>query len=352
MSSFIDVKRKCAVCGKESSHRVWTSHSSFGHERISLDLRSSDDDAIRDTWIQQCPFCCYSAPDISFNQGIDEGFLLNKNYLYANYIPFQSNVAKRFYQAYLITKENSTLDALTWIMNAIWISDDACDEISAILCRIEALRVVDTIISKPNLPPAPIRDEYINNMCMRLDLMRRTHNCKAIIDEYGGVELPDGFFNDVVNYQLKLSRVNDYTCHYLDEYYTNCDKAPDHAESSDAMKSEKNTVNQSRRITQPIKDIINFKDAFGKPVQMAYYGDIEYEGKTYAVIAPYTEGGEDEPIVLVETLDDSGADYSAIDDEQIINEVIRLLNELEPIKNTEQADDYDPLDDLMNILKR
>ena len=165
MSTFMDVKQKCSVCGKKSAQNIITSTNSFGSP--DLDLRPPEmKRSTMPLWIHECPTCGYVAEDLSDRTAASEPWLAREPYVTCDGIPFASELAKRFYRRYLIAVLDTDTDAAyAAARNAAWASDDVGDEKSATLCRNLAAKELARLIEE-----RPKRCELRVCLC---DILRR-----------------------------------------------------------------------------------------------------------------------------------------------------------------------------------
>ena len=143
---------KCYVCRKESKQTVLGSTNSFGSQ--DLDLRPPE--MMRGTmeyWAHECPYCGYIAKNIDIGTVVTEAWLARVEFINANNIEFESELAKRCYKEYLINLEDKNIyRAFAVILNAAWACDDAQDIENAVLCRNLALDLIDELIEKKMIP--------------------------------------------------------------------------------------------------------------------------------------------------------------------------------------------------------
>ena len=134
-----DKNYKCAVCGKESKHKVIQSTDAIGS--ADLDFRPPGLARIALSFeIMECPQCGYVSGYINNRAPafVNLDWLQSESYRTCEGIDFQSDLAKRYYRHYLIMKEDhapvaAKINALT---AAAWASDDSDDKENASQCRI------------------------------------------------------------------------------------------------------------------------------------------------------------------------------------------------------------------------
>ena len=103
MTTARDFDKKCAVCTKTSPQTVLMSTSTFGYP--DLDLRPSEmHRSSMFAWLQECPHCGYVAVDIEDELGVSSELLKSDGYLTCEGNEFESDLSKRFYRHYLISR--------------------------------------------------------------------------------------------------------------------------------------------------------------------------------------------------------------------------------------------------------
>ena len=103
MTIITKIEIKCSVCGKTSQRAVMTSTNSWG--RPDLDLRPAP--MHRDTmnvWLMECPHCGYVAKGLNNELKTTSDILKSEEYLTCEGNDFESDLSKRFYRRYLISK--------------------------------------------------------------------------------------------------------------------------------------------------------------------------------------------------------------------------------------------------------
>ena len=113
MSMPINIERMCAICGKMSEQMVLASTNRFGPP--DLDLRPPEmERSTMEWWIQECPYCCYVAKDISDETSITKEWLKNREYFSCGNQQFKSKLAQKFYKQYMIAiKDEKNSDPYT-----------------------------------------------------------------------------------------------------------------------------------------------------------------------------------------------------------------------------------------------
>ena len=200
MSTFQEVKKRCAVCRKVSSHTQMMSSNSMG----APDLDTRPPEMLRSTiglWVEKCPFCGYVSPDLRIPTSAGRAFLRGERYMTCGGRDIKSETARRFYQAYMITrKENGTDEEMfIYLLYAAWASDDADDREMAVLFRKGAVRALDRMDSPG--------EKYL---VMKADIMRRAGMYDRVIREFKDFTSGDEMLRKVIRFQIRKCRVRDH----------------------------------------------------------------------------------------------------------------------------------------------
>ncbi len=206
MTTLANTSKICAKCRRISSHVVVRSTNAFGSS--DLDLRPPEmKRSTMYTWVQECPYCGYVAPDLSKDVVLPEGFLDSEAYRSCENKSFSSALAARFYRLYLIRKaENETESALTAIVRAAWACDDKDDHDNATACRELAAALVPQVIAEN--PEA--EDTY---RMIKADLLRRSGHFQELKDEYQNFRFSDDFLQQLLAFELQKAEEQDTACY-------------------------------------------------------------------------------------------------------------------------------------------
>ena len=200
---------KCYVCGKESKQVVLGSTNSFGSS--DLDLRPPE--MMRGTmeyWAHECPYCGYIAKNIDLDTVVTEAWLARVEFINANNIEFESELAKRCYKEYLINLEDENIyKAFAVILNAAWACDDAQDIGNAVLCRNLALDLIDELIEK--------EDDPSTLMLQKIDLLRRSNQFNKVLGEFSGIFMDKDLLQDILDFQLEKVKNHDNACYTIED---------------------------------------------------------------------------------------------------------------------------------------
>ena len=186
MSTFADIEETCAVCGKKEIYHEFSSIHHSGCD--DLDLRPGG--LYRGTmfaWIQQCPKCGYVSERVSDPSNVTVRWLRSKRYRSCNGIEFKSELAKQFYQYYLINIEDENLeDAFFALVHTAWLCDDSDDEKIAKRCRERAIIITNKLIADKSID----KDDIDNIYLIKMDLMRRCGYFDELISQFDSLHSP------------------------------------------------------------------------------------------------------------------------------------------------------------------
>ena len=216
-TTFITVEKKCSKCNKSFNVKNVVTTNSKG----SGDLDFRPPPMQRDTmeaWIQRCPYCGYSSPDIEKENSISTSFLKSQEY--------QSILTNTKYPELCISflcwaelaKELKLYDeSAAAYLRAAWVCDDKFNELSneSIELRKKAIVGIDKAHANNQLLiKSPKSDELL-----MLDLLRRTAQFDSCI-EYARKKFKlkrNDFHDKVALYQIKLCENRDQKIHKLSE---------------------------------------------------------------------------------------------------------------------------------------
>ena len=192
----------CAVCGAKNTFQLLGSFSTFGAP--DLDLRPAEmQRRTMPYWVQKCPSCGYVASQISKPAPVTKEWLKTEKYTTCNGINFSSDLAKEFYQQYLISiQSKDTKTAFFALLHAAWACDDRRDEENAKDCRGKAAILAKVLLSEKS-------DNAENLSLIRADLLRRTGQFSLLIDEYSNTRYSEDLMNDIIAFQLEKAKAQD-----------------------------------------------------------------------------------------------------------------------------------------------
>lgn len=205
MTIITKIEMKCSICGKTSQRAVMTSTNSWG--RPDLDLRPAP--MYRDTmnvWLMECSQCGYVAARLDNELKTSPDFLKSEEYLTCEGNDFQSDLSKRFYRRYLISKAENDYDSEFYsLLHCAWACDDANDKL-AVEMRKLAVNLVDKV-----------DDENENLKLIKADLLRRSLQFERLIEEYSDFTSNDELSYSIIRFQLGLAAMEDSDCYTIQE---------------------------------------------------------------------------------------------------------------------------------------
>ena len=198
MSTMKKMSVRCSVCRAESEHYILTSTNSFGAP--DLDLRPPEmQRSTMPLWVQRCPRCGYVASSLSTSAGEARELVYSGEYKTCYGREFKSELAKKFYQHYLIMSANGKIkDTFYAALHAAWASDDALDRERAREMRLIALKKLEKLME--------IRRNDETLLLIRCDIMRRAGLFDELIALYGETRLSDELPGAILAFQLKKAR--------------------------------------------------------------------------------------------------------------------------------------------------
>ena len=205
MTTMRNFDEKCSVCGETSPQPVLTSTNSWGYP--DLDLRPAP--MQRDTmsvWLAECPHCGYVAGDLSDKSGISIDFLKGDAYLTCEGHEFISDLSKRFYRSYMISKEtNDTANCFFSLRNCAWACDDSNDKLASEMRRL-ALPYLEEMIKKNG-------EDKNNLLLIKADFLRRMGEFDRMIDEFRNLILGDLKLDEIIQFQIMKAQEKDTSCY-------------------------------------------------------------------------------------------------------------------------------------------
>ena len=206
MTTLTKTSSVCAKCGRISTHPDVMSTNAFGPS--DLDLRPPEmERSTMYTWVQECPYCGYVAPELSKDAALPDGFLESEAYRSCEGKNFSSELAARFYRLYLIRKTaNEAEYALGAIVRAAWACDDADDRDNAIACRELASALVPRAIAEN-----PKAEETYR--MMNADLLRRSGHFAELKEEYQNFRFSNDMLQKLLAFELQKGEEQDTACY-------------------------------------------------------------------------------------------------------------------------------------------
>lgn len=199
----------CAVCGQTSQQPVISSTSTWGYP--DLDLRPAEmQRSSMFAWLHECPHCGYVAHNLENELEVSTNLLKTDAYLTCEGNDFKSDLSRRFYKHYMISKaENDHGSEFLSLLHCAWTCDDNDDELAYEIRKL-ALQSIDKIDAESD-------EENNNLMLMKVDLLRRTGQFDKVINDFKDVTLEDKLLNDIITFQIELAMNKDSECHTVDD---------------------------------------------------------------------------------------------------------------------------------------
>jgi hypothetical protein len=142
MTTYETRELRCHCCGKASKQSVLMSSNSFG----SRDLDQRPPEMMRSTmasWLQECPFCGYVAPDIEKDDAAARAFVGTPAFQQLCADPSPDPVSRRFLlRAALDAHSGDMEEAFTHALAAAWVADDGSRYSDATALRLRTAAYV------------------------------------------------------------------------------------------------------------------------------------------------------------------------------------------------------------------
>ncbi len=215
MTTEVKVVKKCSVCGESSEHYVITSTSYFG----SSDLDTRPPELLRYSikmWIQLCPSCGFSAPDISEKIENAKDIVFSKSYQNQLNNPNFPKTANAFLCYSMICENINDFKKAGWgCVQAAWICDDEKKDDIAKICRKKAIELFKKAIENGE----KISEEPGGDEAILVDLLRRSGEfeeafkiCESTLEK----KVSD-IIKDVLIFQKFLIEKEDLDCYTIDD---------------------------------------------------------------------------------------------------------------------------------------
>ncbi len=220
MTILIEETFNCAICGKESEHKVIVSTNNLGG--TSLDTRTFPAGYdILETFIQTCPSCGYCAPRISAKiEGTPEIIKTDSYRQQLKSTEFPSLANAFLCCSFIIDSNNEYTQAGWQCLLAAWACDDKgyheprfAD--AARKCRIQAI----TLLQKAKENGQSFGTDPGAEEALLVDLLRRTGQfepARMMCDE-GLNKKPKKIIKDILRFQQKLIDESDLGMYTVDE---------------------------------------------------------------------------------------------------------------------------------------
>lgn len=209
MSTFVNETVRCCKCGKENTVAAVASTNAFGSP--DLDLRPPEmQRSTMPLWLQECSECGYVNSNLEDNNGVSKAFLSSAEYKECDGIKFENKLAFKFYRFYKTMMELDDIEsAYSALLDTTWCCDDKGDETNAKKCRLRMVELFKTF-------PEDAKNNE-NNLARHIDVMRRAGLFDEVINNYSNYKASEMIIQDVISYQVKLSREKDDKCHRVEE---------------------------------------------------------------------------------------------------------------------------------------
>lgn len=210
MTTLFHSSLKCPVCNTINRFQEVGSSNQLG----SPDLDTRPAPMFRDTmnlWVQKCPGCGYVASRLSDPTKIDAEFLRSQAYLTCDGAGFQSELAQKFYQLYMIKKHDADARNAFWsALEAAWASDDVEDRAGALFARKRALEQLDRWIGKSKGPQE-------NLEMIAVDVLRRLGEFERATERLTRVAFTEKLIVKVAEVEKRLCQEKDDARYTVDE---------------------------------------------------------------------------------------------------------------------------------------
>ena len=210
MSTYNLADLKCAICGGEQKRVIITSTCEFGFP--DLDLRPPE--LKRSTmmfWIQKCPYCAYTAPDVSIYQENDSSYLDTDEYRNCEGLSTDNEQCKKYYQFYLLARNRRNhIEQLAGLLYAVWTCDDENNNSLATELRKKAA----DILMKVEWNTVKQAEEML---LLRADLLRRSGQFHKLIEEYHGKTFENENLRKILKFEVLLAKEKDDSCYTVEQ---------------------------------------------------------------------------------------------------------------------------------------
>ena len=203
MTIIHDFDQKCPVCGKLSPQPMLTSTNAMDYP--DLDMRPAEmQRSTMHTWVLECPHCGYAGNFRNETQ-ITEDFLKSDSYQTCDGMEFIGKLSKRFYKAYLISKESEDLTKCFFnLLHCAWDCDDKNDP-NATKIRKLAVENIDKLEYDES--------ERKNFLAIKADLLRRSGEFDRLIEEFSDIIIGEEIYDDIIQFQIKKALKKDTECY-------------------------------------------------------------------------------------------------------------------------------------------
>ena len=200
-------EKRCSVCGKTSMQPVLSSTNSWGYPDLDLRPAPMKRDTMN-TWLMECPHCGYVAIRLENELDVSPNLLKSDEYLTCGGHDFKSDLSKRFYRHYLISKAKKDYRSMFFsLLHCAWTCDDADDRL-AVEIRKKAADSIDLFEADG--------DEKDNLKIMKADLLRRSLQFDRVADEFNDFRSDDDLLNSIIRFQIERALMKDSACYTVE----------------------------------------------------------------------------------------------------------------------------------------
>ena len=197
-------EKRCSVCGKTSMQPVLSSTNSWGYPDLDLRPAPMKRDTMN-TWLMECPHCRYVAIRLENELEVSPNLLKSDEYMTCGGHDFKSDLSKRFYRHYLISKAKKDYRSMFFsLLHCAWTCDDADDRL-AVEIRKKAADSIDLFEADG--------DEKDNLKIMKADLFRRSLQFDRVADEFNDFRSDDDLLNSIIRFQIERAIMKDSACY-------------------------------------------------------------------------------------------------------------------------------------------
>lgn len=197
-------EKRCSVCGKTSMQPVLSSTNSWGYPDLDLRPAPMKRDTMN-TWLMECPHCGYVAIRLENELEVSPNLLKSDEYMTCDGHDFKSDLSKRFYRHYLISKAKKDYRSMFFsLLHCAWTCDDADDRLEVEI-RKKAADSIDLFEADG--------DEKDNLKIMKADLLRRSLQFDRVADEFNDFRSDDDLLNSIIRFQIERALMKDSACY-------------------------------------------------------------------------------------------------------------------------------------------
>ena len=205
----IETEIECSVCGCRSLHDVITETAMGGAP--DLDLRPGEPHrSSMNYWVMECPECGYCNSKLSVPAAFSRDYLDTDEYRTVCGIPTDNELARRFIKKALVCIQNENYpEAVQAYLYAAWSLDDAGDNSSAAVCRMEGARVIDE-----HLDSLGKTEDFL---VIKADFLRRSGEFDRVISEFEGKAFSTDLLTAIAWFEVSLAARKDSAAHKVTE---------------------------------------------------------------------------------------------------------------------------------------